>query len=115
MEYVGERSIIKLGSGLAVLTTKELRKMKKKMKDKVHIFFDSGRIIISTENNIVSALKPFGIPKDTWREFLSFAIRKNKNMEVQNAIETELKEAIEEYVTTEITVFGKTLIKSKKK
>ncbi len=109
MEKREARSIQLIGTALAVLLDRELKHMKLKKQDKVGVFLDEDRIIIT--NNSFSEFRPPCMSRDMWKNFLGYVIMKNGEKEIEKSIAKELEDMVKTRLkklkAADITFFGK--------
>lgn len=107
-----KRSIIKLSSGYVVLLTRELKSLGLKPKEKVWVFQDGNKIIVT--NDKLNIFRPYGVSENTWRCFLSYIITKYGEENLERNIAYELNKCIEDLVIDRHKIFGKTILEIKK-
>jgi len=107
-----QRSIIKFGNGFVITLTKELKSMGFKPKDKLWVLFDGEKIIIA--NDINSALKPFGVDEELWKDFYSMVVKKHGEKNIEVNISRELNNCIQDWLYDIYKFFGFPLFKKKR-
>jgi len=98
-------------AGWVILLNKELKKLGLKLGDKVKVFMDKDKIIISNKSE-PEVLRPPGVSQETWNEFMHYILRKEKSGNLSEEISREIEEALKHWVdekTLRITFFGKTI------
>jgi len=103
-------SIVRLSSfGWAVYLTKELKSLGLKPGQKVWIFRDNGKIVITADK--LTVFRPYGISDETWRAFQSYIIQKYGERHFEEHVAAELEKMIETKVYDIIKFFGKVVTK----
>lgn len=101
------KTILKIGNSLG-LSLSELRKLNLKPGSKVSVCFDGEKIIIGNDDYL-GMLKPSGIDKELWDEFISVVIstKRFKNLAIEDKIIKAFEEAIKKFIEDEKHLYVK--------